>query len=344
MIYTTEGRGRLYGSILETVGNTPAIRLNLMPAHVTMYVKAEAFNPGGSVKDRLAVNIIEEAERNGTLEARTDRGGGHQRQHRNRSCDGMRGQGLSAGGDHDARQVLGRTTETDALPGRQGGAHAARSTRRLRHVDKAKELAEANGWFLARQFETQANADIHESTTGREIMGDFEGQRLDHLVMGYGTGGTVAGVGRVLRAQRPEVKIILSEPANAQILGGGHAQKRNEAHEPVESHPDFEPHPIQGWTPDFIPWVLQEALDRSYFDELIPVSGAGRHRMVAQAGDARRYLHRRLRWRLLRRRHAGCAAGTGRLGAAEGARSYLSTPLFEDIRRIWMRGRAVAGR
>ncbi|MEC5383064.1 pyridoxal-phosphate dependent enzyme, partial [Aurantimonas sp. C2-6-R+9] len=138
---------------------------------------------------------------------------------------------------------------------------------------KAVELAEANGWFLARQFETEANARIHENTTAREILADFAGERLDYWVTGYGTGGTVTGVGRVLRRERPETKIVLSEPANAQLLGSGHAQARNSDHSPAESHPAFQPHPIQGWTPDFIPHVLQEAVDDGLYDELIPVAG-----------------------------------------------------------------------
>ncbi|MEC5325933.1 pyridoxal-phosphate dependent enzyme, partial [Aurantimonas sp. A3-2-R12] len=138
---------------------------------------------------------------------------------------------------------------------------------------KAVELAEANGWFLARQFETEANARIHENTTAREILADFDGKRLDYWVTGYGTGGTVTGVGRVLRRERPETKIVLSEPANAQLLGSGHAQARNSDHSPAESHPAFQPHPIQGWTPDFIPHVLQEAVDDGLYDELIPVAG-----------------------------------------------------------------------
>jgi cysteine synthase A len=139
---------------------------------------------------------------------------------------------------------------------------------------KAVELADANGWFLARQFETDANARIHENTTAREILADFDGERLDYFVTGYGTGGTVVGVGRALRKIRPETKIILSEPANAQIVGSGRSQGRNTDGSPAESHPAFEPHPIQGWTPDFIPLVLQEAIDNNYYDELIPVAGA----------------------------------------------------------------------
>ncbi|MEO0994700.1 MAG: pyridoxal-phosphate dependent enzyme, partial [Pseudomonadota bacterium] len=136
------------------------------------------------------------------------------------------------------------------------------------------ELAEANGWFLASQFETAANARIHENTTAVEILNDFKGERLDYWITGYGTGGTVSGVGRVLKKERPEVKIILSEPANAALLGSGHAQERTAEGAPAVSHPAFEPHPIQGWTPDFIPLVLQEAIDNGLYDDLIPVAGA----------------------------------------------------------------------
>ena len=136
-----------------------------------------------------------------------------------------------------------------------------------------RELAEANGWFYARQFETPANADIHEATTAQEILGDFKGQRLDYFVSGYGTGGTVSGVGRVIKKTWPDLKIILSEPANAQLVGSGIPQERGPDNGPAASHPAFEPHPIQGWTPDFIPHVLQEAIDGSYYDALIPVAG-----------------------------------------------------------------------
>ena len=153
---------------------------------------------------------------------------------------------------------------------------------------KAKELAEENGWFLASQFETKDNADIHEATTAREILGDFKGEQLDYWITGYGTGGTVSGVARVLRSERPDTKIILTEPANAAILSSGYVNTRNEAHQPTESHPEFEPHPIQGWTPDFIPWVLQEAIDKKAYDELILIPGSEgiewSRRLAAQEG------------------------------------------------------------
>jgi cysteine synthase A len=138
---------------------------------------------------------------------------------------------------------------------------------------KAVELAKANGWFLARQFETADNATVHENTTAREILADFDGEKLDYWVTGYGTGGTITGVARVLRKERPDTKIILSEPANASLIGSGTAQERGADNAPAVSHPAFQPHPIQGWTPDFIPYVLQEALDKKYYDELIPVPG-----------------------------------------------------------------------
>lgn len=153
---------------------------------------------------------------------------------------------------------------------------------------KAKELAETNGWFLASQFETADNADIHENTTAREILADFDGQRLDYLITGYGTGGTVSGIGRVLKDARPETRIILTEPANAAIVASGYTNTRNAQNQPTESHPSFEPHPIQGWTPDFIPFVLQEALDGGYHDALIPVAGpdgiAWSRRLAAEEG------------------------------------------------------------
>jgi cysteine synthase A len=148
-----------------------------------------------------------------------------------------------------------------------------RAAKGIGMYQKAKELADANGWFLARQFETADNAKIHENTTAREILADFAGERLDYWVSGYGTGGTLVGVGRVLRRERPETKIILSEPTNAGLIGSGIAQQRAEGNAPAVSHSVWQPHPIQGWTPDFIPYVLQEGIDRKYYDELIPIAG-----------------------------------------------------------------------
>jgi cysteine synthase A len=269
---TTAGRGRLYDGIVDTVGDTPCIRINaLAPDDVTIYVKAEFFNPAASVKDRLAVSIIEEAERSGALKPG---------QTVVEATSGNTGIGLAMVCAAKGYPLVVTMADSFSIERRKLmrflGAKVVltpRAEKGFGMYQKAVELAEANGWFLARQFETEANARIHENTTAREILADFEGQRLDYYVTGYGTGGTVTGVGRVLRKARPETKIVLSEPANAQIVGSGRAQGRNDDGSPNESHPAFEPHPIQGWTPDFIPLVLQEAIDDGYYDELIPVPG-----------------------------------------------------------------------
>ncbi|WP_170560436.1 cysteine synthase A [Ruegeria atlantica] len=272
-IRQTEGRNRLYDSVLETVGDTPCIRINrIAPSHVTVYVKFEAFNPAGSVKDRLALNIIEAAERDGRLKPG---------QTVVEATSGNTGIGLAMVCAAKGYPLVVTMADSFSVERRKLmrflGAKVVLTPRAQKGFGmyvKAKELAEQNGWFLASQFETSANADIHENTTAREIMADFDGERLDYWVTGYGTGGTISGVARVLRKERPSTKIILTEPANAAIVSSGYVNSRNEGHQPTESHPNFEPHPIQGWTPDFIPWVLQEAIDQDYYDELIPVPGA----------------------------------------------------------------------
>jgi len=272
-VRTTNGRGRLFDSVLDTVGDTPCIRVNnLGPKNVRIYVKFEAFNPAASVKDRLALNIIEAAERNGTLKPG---------QTVVEATSGNTGIGLAMVCAQKGYPLVVTMADSFSIERRKLmrmlGAKVIltpRAQKGFGMYQKAVELAKANGWFLARQFETDANAEIHEATTAREIIGDFAGERLDYFVSGYGTGGTVAGVGRVLRRERPGTKIILTEPANAQLVGSGTAQPRGPGGAPAASHPAFEPHPIQGWTPDFIPLVLQEALDKSYYDELIPIAGA----------------------------------------------------------------------
>jgi cysteine synthase A len=268
----TEGRGRLYDSVLDTIGNTPCIRLNnIAPKHVRIYVKAEFFNPASSVKDRLAVSIIEEAERSGALKPG---------QTVVEATSGNTGIGLAMVCAAKGYPLVVTMADSFSVERRRLmrflGAKVVltpRAAKGLGMYNKAKELAEANGWFLARQFETDANAKIHENTTGRELIADFKGERLDYWVSGYGTGGTVTGVARVLRKERPDTKIILSEPAIAPLLASGVAQSRDADHSPAVSHSAFTPHPIQGWTPDFIPYVLQESVDKHYYDELVPVSG-----------------------------------------------------------------------
>jgi cysteine synthase A len=271
-IRTTNGRGRLFDSILDTVGDTPAVRVNNVGvAGRTIYVKAESFNPAGSVKDRLALNIIEEAERNGSLKPG---------QTVVEATSGNTGIGLAMVCAQKGYPLVVTMADSFSIERRKLmrmlGAKVVLTPRAQKGFGmyrKAVELAEANGWFLARQFETKANADIHESTTAREIINDFKGQRLDYFVTGYGTGGTVSGVARVLRKERPETKIVLCEPANAQLIGGGIAQGRTAEGAPAAGHKSFESHPIQGWTPDFIPLVLQEAIDGKGYDQLVPIAG-----------------------------------------------------------------------
>src|SRR3954447_20466193 len=221
----TKGRGRLFDSVLDTVGDTPCIKVNsLAPDHVRLYVKGEFFNPAGSVKDRLALNIIESAERKGLLK----RG-----QAVVEATSGNTGIGLSMVCSAKGYPLVVTMADSFSIERRKLmrflGAKVVLTPRAAKGIgmyQKAQELAEANGWFLARQFETADNAKIHENTTGREIMADFAGERLDYWVTGYGTGGTVTGVARVLRKERPETKIILCEPANAALVSSGIVQQR----------------------------------------------------------------------------------------------------------------------
>lgn len=269
---STDGRGLRYDSILDTIGNTPCVKINrLGPEGVNLYVKAEYFNPASSVKDRLAVSIIEEAERSGELKPG---------QTVVEATSGNTGIGLAMVCAAKGYPLVVTMADSFSIERRKLmrflGAKVVltpRAEKGFGMYQKARELCDANGWFLAGQFETSANAKIHENTTAREILSDFSDQTLDYWVTGYGTGGTVTGVARVLREQSPETKIILSEPANAQLIGSGTAQERTDEGAPASSHPAFEPHPIQGWTPDFIPLVLQETLDKNFYDELVPVTG-----------------------------------------------------------------------
>lgn len=271
-IRATSGRGKLFDSILDTVGDTPCIRINnLAPKGVRLYVKAEFFNPAGSVKDRLALNIIEDAERNGTLKPG---------QTVVEATSGNTGIGLAMVCAQKGYPLVVTMADSFSIERRKlmrlFGAKVIltpRAEKGFGMYKKAVELAEANGWFLARQFETSANADIHETTTANEIMADFAGDRLDYFVTGYGTGGTITGVARVLRRERPETKIVMCEPANAQLVGSKIPQERHGDGAPANSHSAFQPHPIQGWTPDFIPFVMKELLDAKSYDILTPIAG-----------------------------------------------------------------------
>lgn len=333
-IRKTEGRGRLYASILDTVGNTPAIRINrIAPEHVTVYVKFEAFNPAGSVKDRLALNIVEAAERDGRLKPG---------QTIVEATSGNTGIGLAMVCAAKGYPLVVTMADSFSVERRRLmrflGAKVVLTPRALKGIgmyNKARELADANGWFLASQFETPDNADIHESTTAAEILADFAGERLDYWVTGYGTGGTVSGVGRVLRKSRPETRIVLTEPANAAIVASGYVNTRNDKHQPTESHPSFEPHPIQGWTPDFIPYVLQEALDGSYYDDLIPVAGADgiawSRRLAAEEGIFTGISGGSTFAVAMKVAESAPAGATLLVMLPDTGERYLSTPLFEGI-------------
>jgi cysteine synthase A len=272
MARATRGRQKLYNSVVDTIGDTPCIRINhLAPEHVELYVKAEFFNPAASVKDRLAISIIEEAEKRGDLKPG---------QTVVEATSGNTGIGLAMVCAATGHPLVVTMADSFSIERRKLmrflGAKVVltpRAEKGFGMYKKAVELAEANGWFLAHQFETPDNANIHENTTAREVLGDFKDKKLNYFVSGYGTGGTVTGMARVLRKESPDTRIILSEPANAQLVGSGVAQGRNDNYEPDVSHSAFEPHPIQGWTPDFIPYVLQEAIDNNLYDELIPVAG-----------------------------------------------------------------------
>lgn len=269
----TNGRGRLYDSIVDTVGDTPCVKINrLAPAQVRLYVKAEFFNPAASVKDRLALNILEAAERSGALKPG---------QTVVEATSGNTGIGLAMACAAKGYPLVVTMAESFSVERRKlmrfYGAKVIVTPKEDKGTGmyrKARDLAEKNGWFLARQFETQANADIHETTTAREIMTDFAGERLDYWVTGFGTGGTVTGVGRVLRKERPETKIVLAEPDIAPMLTSGKDQAREPDGGPASSHPHWTPHPIQGWTPDFIPLVIEEARRDGLYDQLETVSAS----------------------------------------------------------------------
>ena len=240
----------LHDSILDTIGRTPVVKLGRIgPKHVSLYAKVEFFNPGGSVKDRLALAIILDAEKRGDLKPG---------QTVIEATSGNTGIALAMVCAARGYPFVAIMTETFSIERRKlMRAYGARviltpaAERGSGMVRKAKELAEKHGWFLARQFENPANPAYHRSTTAAEILRDFAGQRLDYFVSGWGTGGTLTGVGEVLKLARPDVRIITTEPAGASLLAGK----------------EWQPHKIQGWTPDFIPAVL----NRTIADENIPI-------------------------------------------------------------------------
>ncbi len=240
----------IHRTITDTIGRTPIVRINrLAPAAVEMYVKVESFNPGGSVKDRLALAIINEAEQSGALKPG---------QTVIEATSGNTGVALAMVCAARGYPFVAVMSDSFSIERRKlMRAYGAKviltpaAERGSGMVKKAQGLAEKHGWFLARQFENPANPAYHRNTTAAEILQDFAGRRLDHFVTGWGTGGTLTGVGEMLKLARPEVRIITTEPAGASLLAGN----------------EWQPHKIQGWTPDFVPAVL----NRSVFDDNIPV-------------------------------------------------------------------------
>ena len=262
-----------FNSILGTVGNTPVVRVNrLAPAGVNLYVKIEAFNPLGSVKDRLALGVIEAAEKSGELKPG---------QTVIEATSGNTGIGLAMVCAQKGYPLVVTMAEQFSVERRRLmrflGAKVVltpQAQRGMGMVTKAIELARTHGWFLTRQFENEANPDYHSRTTAREIIDDFKGEKLDYWVTGYGTGGTLKGVARVLKKEMPATKIIVCEPEDAQLLGSGTEQSRLPDGSPAAAHPAFKPHPMQGWTPDFIPKITGDAVAMKVIDKLIPIPGA----------------------------------------------------------------------
>jgi cysteine synthase A len=323
-----------FESILETVGNTPAVRVNrLGPPGVDLYVKVEAFNPLGSVKDRLALGVIEEAERTGKLKPG---------QTVIEATSGNTGIGLAMVCAAKGYPLVLVMPDSFSVERRRLmrflGAKVLLTPAALRAVgmvQKAVELAETHGWFLTRQFENEANADMHSRTTAREIVADFAGGRLDYWVTGYGTGGTLKGVARVLRQERPETKIVVCEPEDAQMLASGEPQTRLPDGSPAAGHPAWKPHPMQGWAPDFIPKLTGDAVDAHLIDEVLAISGPEAIRRSQELAQKEGIF-------------VGITAGAtfaGALRIAERAEKgatilamlpdtaerYLSTPLFADV-------------
>lgn len=310
-----------YENILQTIGETPVVKLGaLAPRDVSIYVKVEAFNPMGSVKDRLALAVIEDAERSGSLKPG---------QTVVEATSGNTGIGLAMVCAQKGYPLVIVMAENFSIERRRLmrflGAKVVltpAADKGSGMLAKATELAETHRWFLTRQFENEANADIHSRTTAQEILRDFEGERLDYWVTTYGTGGTAKGVARALKAARSDTKIIVTEPDNSQVLGTGLTDR-------------FRPHPIQGTSPDFIAKLMADAKAGGLIDEIAPVNGGEALRLSRELATKEGIF-------------AGISSGAALAAALKVAETapkgstilvmlpdtgerYLSTPLFEDV-------------
>jgi cysteine synthase A len=322
-----------YDDILGTIGRTPAVRLGrLGPAGVQLYVKLEAFNPMGSVKDRLALGVIEAAERSGALKPG---------QTVVEATSGNTGIGLAMVCARKGHPLVVVMAENFSLERRKLlrflGARVVltpASQKGSGMLAKAAELARTHGWFLCRQFENEANAEIHARTTAVEILEDFP-EGLDYWVTGFGTGGTLKGVASVLKRKSPRTRIVVCEPDNAPVLSSGIPQARDEAGQPAGSHPGFRPHLMQGWSPDFIAKLTEDAVKAGLVDGIRPVNGAEALRVARELARQEGIL-------------AGISGGATLAGALalaaevpagstilamlpDTGERYLSTPLFEDV-------------
>ncbi len=323
-----------FENILDTIGNTPLVRLQrLAPEGVNLYVKVESFNPMGSVKDRMARAVIEAAERSGELKPG---------QTVVEATSGNTGIGLAMVCAQRGYPLVIVMAENFSVERRRLlrflGARvvltpaADKGTGMLK---KAVELAEKHGYHLCRQFENEANAEVHTATTAREIIEDFAGEPLHYWVSGFGTGGTLKGVARGLKAANPATRVVAVEPDNSPVLASGIAQPRAVDGSPTASHPHFRPHLMQGWSPDFVSRLTEEAIDAGLVDEIVAVSGAEALRLSRELACREGIF-------------AGISSGAtlaGALQVAERAPAgsnivcmlpdtgerYLSTPLFEQI-------------
>jgi cysteine synthase A len=262
-----------FESILDTIGNTPIVKLNnIGPKNVNLYVKIESFNPMGSVKDRLALNVIQEAEASGALQPG---------QTVIEATSGNTGIGLAMVCAQKGYPLVVTMAESFSIERRKMmrflGAKVVLTPASLKGsgmLAKATELAEKHGWFLVRQFENEANANAHSRTTAPEILAAFADDGLDYWVSGFGTGGTLKGVSRVLKKESPNTRIVVCEPDNSALLSSGIPQAREADGSISESHPLFRPHLMQGWSPDFIPKLTEDAVVEELIDDIVTVAGA----------------------------------------------------------------------
>jgi cysteine synthase A len=323
-----------FDSILGTVGNTPVVRINkLGPKGINLFVKIEAFNPLGSVKDRLALGVIEAAEKSGALKPG---------QTVIEATSGNTGIGLAMVCAAKGYPLVVTMAETFSVERRKLmrflGAKVVLTPaagRGFGMVEKAAELAKTHGWFLTRQFENEANPAIHERTTAREIINDFKGEKLDYWVTGFGTGGTLNGVSRVLSKERPDTKIVVCEPADAPMLSTKSPQERNADGSPAKPNAAFKPHPMQGWSPDFIPKITADAVDMGVISRIVTIAGPDAMKNAKALAQQEGIF-------------VGISAGATFAGALEVAKTaaagstilamlpdtgerYLSTPLFGDV-------------